>query len=518
MAHAFPVCGASSSDEPVGNGHVSITIENDNLKLDDIAFSKAPLGVTHNEPKRLFTDKEDLEDECKYIRRVLLNFQAGMKSGQLDPAVMNMLSEFNNDIAFIASEFSGPRTSANPQKAPGPRNNTDSAGVGALPRAPNIIGAQNTNFAGGNLSFSQPRRDGMVTSSPHCNVGNSYNKGEAPMGNNLGTNESMNLLVNALSNLDTRPVPTPRIFDPESGQSFQSFLESFENYCKRSFRGDDDLRHTSWGCELGKFLQGNLHEAYLALHIVGEPYEVLRHKMLDWVGSSKDRMVAEAKLKFSEAKRKPDEQMRLYAARLSKYYQVAYPNRVLSGKFKPLIEKYTKTVTGRMRDRILNTEAALGDGELTWEKVLSIASKYDARDYSAVANAYEVTNECMNVEEVAGGWHGPNVAGRGRRGAAPVLSGANVYPVGQGNRYGDGLQRAPTNSPARQCFRCQGIGHFARDCTMRAPRLQCYVCGSTSHRAADCERRFGYNPGNAGRASSPITASQNLNRGSPLNF
>ena len=526
MAYAVPPAGAGtnkngnnsnllgSSNNPAsnGNGHVSINIDNDQLKLDDMASSKGPLGVAQKDPNGAFGDMDDLKDECNYIRKVLLNFQTGMKQGNLDPDVMNLLKEFNHDVAFIASEFSGQRPPTGHNQAPVVNNNgSNPVGAGVLPRVPGASSVSNATSTGGNLNFSQPRGDGLMASSPHCNVGSLHTRTVDPLPNNMGHNESMSMLVNALSNLDMRPVPAPRIFDSESGQPFKNFLDLFENYCKRSFRGDDDPSHTSWGNELEKFLQGSLHEAYVALHIVGEPYEVLRQKLLDWVGSSRDKMAAEAKRKFTEAKRKPEEQMRLYAARLYKYYQVAYPNRVNSGKFNPLIEKYTNTVTGRMRDRILNTEAALGDGELTWDKVLSIASKYDARNYSVACESPTI-NECLNVQEVTAGWHGSYDARGDRMGTGPILSGANVHPLGQGNGQGN------PSPPTRRCYRCDEVGHFIRDCTLKAPGRQCYVCGSPAHRAADCNRRFRSSPGRDGRVAFGGNTSPNGNNRTSLNM
>ena len=107
MAYAVPPVGGTNKNgnfnllEPSkdlasnGNGHVSINIDNDQLKLDDMASSKAPLGVAQNDPNGAFGDIDELKDECKYIIKVLLNFQTGMKQGNLDPGVMNLLKEFN---------------------------------------------------------------------------------------------------------------------------------------------------------------------------------------------------------------------------------------------------------------------------------------------------------------------------------------------------------------------------------------------------------------------------------------
>ena len=318
---------------------------------------------------------------------------------------------------------------------------------------------------------------GVVTSSP-LGGRNSHAPGlglECSGSVKCEANESISALVNALAHLDNRPVPTPEKYNPESGQPFDKFLGEFERYCARSFRADDDPDHSSWGSQLGKFLNGELREAYAALHVIGEPFSELKRKLLEWMESSKEKLGTEAKKRFSGANRKPNEPMRLYAARLEKYFQVAYPNRVANGNKKALREKFTNSVPGRVRDKILNAEACL-DGAITWDKILSIASKHDSRDYAGDGNSRAVTSEeCMAVRcnrnsngNRSSRWEEQEVWQVG----TPVLSGANVAMLGNTRppNYSRPGRYQEDPRPKRTCFQCGSDRHFIRDCPDRRSR------------------------------------------------
>ena len=87
----------------------------------------------------------------------------------------------------------------------------------------------------------------------------------------------MQYLIQALGNLDNRPITCPEVYNPESGLQFEEFLTSFEQYCRQFFRGYQG----SLGAELGEYLEGNIVTAYKALIIPGENYEELKQKLVE---------------------------------------------------------------------------------------------------------------------------------------------------------------------------------------------------------------------------------------------
>ena len=48
-------------------------------------------------------------------------------------------------------------------------------------------------------------------------------------------------ILHALARLDSRSVPKPEFFDTQSGQPFEQFLQTFEDYCHHNFRGSTHI-------------------------------------------------------------------------------------------------------------------------------------------------------------------------------------------------------------------------------------------------------------------------------------
>ena len=413
-----------------------------------------------------FDDLEAVTDECNYIKRVLGNFKNQLHNENLHADVRSMLIGFRSEVAAIVTD---PVRNEQLKLTEGTSSGEGEASQGAtqIEQKPAIVTSSPIQCKVANLiptvaTGGDPNASTFTACCPDASA-------------SKRVDESINLLVNALSNLDHRPVPSPEIFNPESGQSFNDFLLAFENYCESNFRGDKNL----WGSQLGKFLDGELRDAYTALRVPGEPYGDLKRKLTDWLLSSKDKMEFEAKQKFKNARRATDERIRLYGARLQKYFQVAYPKRAIEGS-KVLREKFIDTVPWRFKDRILTAQSvrlSMEEEELGFSKILAMASQYDARDFSKDKSG----EECMNVEQSE-----RESESRGMKEVrdAPRRS--------EGNSDGRGFSSSKY-SPSRpkytdlECFYCKTVGHVRKDC--RRLKNQCLVCGSDKHKVSDCPDR-----------------------------
>ena len=339
------------------------------------------------------------------------------------------------------------------------------------------------------------------------------------MNNSSVANQSIDALVKALGNLDNRPVPTPEIYRPESGQAFTEYLDVFESYCARNFRGGSDL----WGSQLGNFLEGDLLQAYRVLRVPGEGYNALKLKLVEWLASSQDKLEHEAKRKFTQACRAPDERIRLYAARLEKLFQVAYPRRSPDCS-KSLRDKLIDTVPGRFREQLLTAQsigATMGSDDLTWTKILVMASQFDARDYSRevpaetcyfandsrVDNSYGSSTTCSKCLQVCTSEPSQDWA---RKPVEPKLE----IPTGSKRDLNSEPRREPYPG---SCFHCGKRGHVKKDCF----RLKnaCFTCGSESHRMADCPQRrssrFGQRPNSFANPNSEPVGRRTLNSALP---
>ena len=270
-----------------------------------------------------------------------------------------------------------------------------------------------------------------------------------------------NAVLAALRQLDHRTVPRPEEFDPDSGQSFDVFLELFEDYCRNSFRGDPAL----WVGELGRLLRGDIKRAFDAKRIPGMRYEAMTRELRIWMAHRHKDLARDAKHRFGTARMEPGESCSLFAARLEKLYRLAYPMKSPRTSDN-LLDRYLDTCPEGLRAQILAAQSmmrALSGRELSWEELVAQASQFDVH------------------------------AKRGRVGPPPPLSaavGVSELPTysSQWPLRGDPGTRPGGEGPA-WCEYCTIWGHDWADCRTRQ-RL-CHNCGTPGHMAARCPTRPG---------------------------
>ena len=326
-------------------------------------------------------------------------------------------------------------------------------------------------------------------------------------------------LLRAISRLDMRSVPKPGVYDSSTGQSFRQFLHTFEEYCQNTFRGSSSL----WIGELGRFLKGEMLQAFNALQVSGDSYDTIKRKLLQWQKDSKESFEANAKEKFATATKLPTESLRLYAARLEKSFRLAFPRRQTE-QSATLRDKYFKSIPLEFQLQLQSARSialTMNGTEMTWTNILALASRFDAQrtDFTKMQASGEIYS---NREESHGFNDRPVKPG-------PVTfyaesSEPRVYQVStpqrvsrsQG-RYTDSHDRSittpglyrqqksatgyqePTVQPGHRarsqtrpgkCSYCRKEGHVDKDCWKR--RGCCLVCGSESHRIANCPKRRSY--------------------------
>ena len=390
-------------------------------------------------------DLQAVEDECNYIMRVLKNFSARIKEDDAPTEVKTLLVSFFGGLGEFVSGVTSRRRNDNGDEV-NCGDNKITLGKGQHPTS--------TPVKSPNITY--PTGPGMCVQ---------------PCAN---TSVTIDDLVHALGRLDNKPSPPPEIFDTGSGQSFQNFLKDFEEFADRKFGG----QRGKWGTELRQFLKGEPLAAFEALRIPGEDYDSLKDKLTDWLASSQDKLEHDAKRRFSEARREGDERVRLFAARLEKLFRLAYPRRSTDAN-KTLREKFVDTAPGRFREQLLTAQAitqATNGSELSWPQMVSMASQYDAKDFSRIRAADDSARRCeeVNIAAVSGRQEHP---GFSRRWQASNTR-AN-HSAGPGHKWEDLV-----------CSYCDRTGHEREDCRRR--RGLCFVCGSERHRVATCpERRSG---------------------------
>lgn len=346
---------------------------------------------------------------------------------------------------------------------------------------------------------------------------------------------SMEGVLRALTRLDTRTVPKPEVYDSSCGQKLAMFLATFEEYCQNNFRGTSSL----WVGELGRLLSGDMRLAFDALKVPGDSYQSIREKLLKWETDAREANEIDAKSRFHGLQRNSGESLRLLAARLEKYFRLAYPRRNVESS-PSLRRKYFSLVPETFREQLETARSVcqtVTSQDLTWSTIQSLASKKDSGDKersdvrdkerSDVREDEDRVWMCRNTsvpcyDDTGPYWpsatgtafHECSSTGLRPRGCCEVWQTAarQAFPA-DGRSRASGSREPPelaprvrfaspnfedrtrgrasreTTSSERRCFFCQKTGHLKSEC--RRFLNQCLVCGSDGHRIADCPKRRG---------------------------
>ena len=120
----------------------------------------------------------------------------------------------------------------------------------------------------------------------------------------------------------SREVVQPEIFNGDGRESLRQFLETYERYFRHKFDG------TQRDCtrELGRFLTGEVREAFDSLGGAQRKYIYMKEALLDWYKTQKVGRTHRYRLELRQMSMKQEETLKLYCVRLLDVGQKAYPN------------------------------------------------------------------------------------------------------------------------------------------------------------------------------------------------
>lgn len=304
-------------------------------------------------------------------------------------------------------------------------------------------------------------------------------------------------LLAALQHLDNRVAPKPEPFDPKGHMPLSEFLELFEHYCSKTYKGSSSV----WVPVLGDFMQGEAAQAFSAYRSYGDSYDDIKRKLLGWYKDGKYQRKTRIKAKFEKASREPNEPLRFYAPRLCNLFKAAFPKK------KPehsttLKEKFLTSIPRGYRRQIKaaeNFQKLAGKSQLRWSQIVRLVANIE-EDQTTEASEEEIsvctyqyphqhTTETLSpfrrkpVEQIPS-----------RHSLAPDNRSNSHRPARQPPRraqrtfYSNTIS-GPDPIMMSRCSHCQLLGHARHNC--RRLHGLCLACGADDHHLAACRYRRG---------------------------
>ena len=480
---------------------------------------------------------DTIRQERRSIMGFLTELNKELNSGGMESTMAAEVREFNAELAQAL--------------IPG---STLGGGQGSVPTAAGSRGvdsrdAGSQGVGGTGLAGGQNRYRGVYLGAmkqEHLNPRHeSTPRRDSDQGSDAGERSTVvEDLVAALGRLDTRPVPPPAVYNPDSARSMASFFQNFEAYCQANYRssGPDS---SAWCGVLRNFLQGEALRAYEVMYVEGQSFAELKQDLLEWHGCSSEQYENEAKERFSSAFYSSGESCRLYAIRLKRLFEVAYPLKDRTRTQPMLKKKYVDSVPQGFKERIQLAEGMAGAGMLEWAQLVEMAGKYDGQRVVAAklpecntistrglgtpsqacrcsSSAHDVFpigergSEVLPDSGKSGGlgyqshgqYRSPSAAGLDQ----PQYGHQTTSEDQHGSRQPEQRhilsklvhshqsshqnsapphQNSSAAAPAladMECFYCGELGHLRKDCRKR--NRACFICGNTGHFMRDCPNRF----------------------------
>lgn len=451
-----------------------------------------------------------IKDTCQYVVAIMENFNTGM--GHLSPDARECIVELNTRLsqmlAVPSTKVVRPQSNLEGNSrnifsaSSAPLSYGQTPGKGGSSDDTDIDSPIDTSKFRSKVRFSSLKQE-LPSASSHTESRNFDHRNATPappLQSGLPAGAlSLESVLLALSRLDNRIAPKPAAFDSNSGQSFESWLQEFEEFCQVTYRGSS----ARWIGEMGNLLHGDMHLAFDALRVPGDSYQSLTAKLVKWRKDTAEVLEAQTKSRFTKCQMQTGETLRLYAARLEKYFRLAYPQRDIE-KSKTLRKKYCNTVPQSFAKVVHSARSmhlSLVNREITWNDILALAGQHDAsgdmvRDTSEEVQLNYTGEKSMmakpgqeSVTPCQGGcsrydvWQNSAIQ-QPRQASAQASSGtASPHPLRAGQAFagGDG------SSQGRTCYYCEKPGHIKKDC--RRLLGLCLICGSDGHQIANCDKR-----------------------------
>ena len=425
-------------------------------------------------------------DLCSHVQRIM--YQLGSNDVSVLPAsARDAIGRMKAEMVVFASAGESPRDVARVDQTAVSRLDDSSL-------SESLVSVTGTSGLVGEDEDSPPVF--RASRGRRSSVGTGVNRGGGLRGLQLEGLSVEERLVRALERLDNRKVPTPEPFDAASGFSFSDFLDTFEEYCRHTFCGRD----RSWVGELGRFLVGDMHDAFIAHRAPSDSYASIKNKLVKWHREAKMRRQAGSKAMFNKASMKPYESLRLYAPRLENLFRCAYPQKPVETS-QALQDKYLETIPKKYGNQIkgaISLTWSVNGKKLLWSQIVTLAGGLEEAlaepkvPEPSGPSAWQVVDTSRPALTVAScdaatqyyvpGWEDAPVdtmyaGNRSSKSAlGPAAEDSRIVPLSHEER-----ERAMT------CHHCGRLGHAWRNCRRRLGL--CLSCGSGDHHMASCPDR-----------------------------
>ena len=271
-----------------------------------------------------------------------------------------------------------------------------------------------------------------------------------------------------------KDVVSPEPFDIDGHLSLKSFLCDFERYFLTKYSGNE----RDFCRELGRFLEGEIKEAYTALGGSTLRYRKMKEKLLEWNKSQHVGKGYKRKAEFLKACMREGESYKLYCMRLQDLVNKAYPHdnfealKLLKKRLLATVpDWFAKCVEKREEMKHMISSGA----KLTWADIVEVAETQDKKNkkrclYKDVGDVDGIS-KLMPLVRVSAA----QSTGTQSPGVSPVT---NSVP-----------RTSSPQQPSRpvstgQCNYCGWPGHTEVMCRRKAG--VCYTCGDPGHIRSDC--------------------------------
>jgi len=315
---------------------------------------------------------------------------------------------------------------------------------------------------------------------------------------NHGTSPNIASAANVLNTnspiiIDNRQVPKMEKYKDDSGQDLIRYLNKFENYCRDTYKGSQDL----WLNELECLLSGETLNNFLVFRDQHDGYRSVINKLTRWYQGTEERRMERYRKKFENARPTKGESLFMFSMKLEHSFTLAYPRKdfknseALKQQFLNVIPNHIKYV---IKGIILKQK--IEKKIVDWEFVQTCAKEIDALEET---DSGESTNEhngrkevIINLSQQNGYYKNTNRTGvqqnqhqqNGR--TFDRSQSRNRFGNRETSRNGYNAFRDTTGNRPRvpMCYYCKRFGHMASDC--RVLLGKCLLCGLNGHFVDKC--------------------------------
>ena len=365
------------------------------IKIDQFE-GKAAASTNQN----MYDEEQAIEYNCKFVSKFLSELRVsnfGIMSSKSKDHIKAMSNEMLDFVKFHDGAIKRPvvtekMTQSNQQ----PSKNAKDEMI------PNLkgktIGKDSLKSDSDDTdSSSKPESDSDERSVAVRSDSSRKSRSRAKRKDRSGSNVDDTLWQILAERLDNRKVPEHRKFEEGRGESLEEFLVSFEKYCRKTFRGEDEVVSS----ELERYLTGETLKAFKGLVEINDSFDEVKKKLLTWDKDMQDRRKKNAKSKFNKASFESGETLHLYSTRLERLFKSAYPKHKNIERSSRLIEKYLDTVPdyAKQEFRSIYQYEKLKGNEMGWPMVQRAALLKDVQLEDKKANESETEEIVISVNK-----------------------------------------------------------------------------------------------------------------------